>query len=106
MPSDTQCVIVLTTFPVGGDEQQFAETLVGEGLAACVNVLPPMVSIYRWQGAVERAEERQIVIKTTSARVPALEARIKSLHSYQVPEFVVLPIASGSPEYLAWLAES
>jgi periplasmic divalent cation tolerance protein len=102
---DSEFVVVLTTFPADGDAEAFATTLVTEGLAACVNILPPMVSIYRWKGAVERANERQLVMKTTSAKVPALESRITALHSYDVPEFVVLPIVSGSPGYLSWLAE-
>jgi periplasmic divalent cation tolerance protein len=102
---DSEFVVVLTTFPADGDAEAFATALVTEGLAACVNILPPMVSVYRWKGAVERANERQLVMKTTSAKVPALESRIKALHSYDVPEFVVLPIVSGSASYLSWLAE-
>ena len=105
MPSD-QFVIVLTTFPAERDVEPLARTLVEERLAACVNVLPPMTSIYTWKGAVERADERQIVIKTVAARVGDLEARLKSLHPYDVPEFVVLPIAQGSQAYLSWLADS
>lgn len=102
----TEFVIVLTTVPAEGDAESMASTLVEEGLAACVNLLPPMVSIYRWKGAVERAAERQVVIKTVAAKVGALESRIRALHSYDVPEFVVLPISSGSADYLSWLAGS
>jgi periplasmic divalent cation tolerance protein len=105
VPSD-QFVIVLTTLPVEGDAEQFASRLVEERLAACVNVLPPMRSVYRWKDAVERADERQLVIKTTSERVTALEARIRELHSYEVPEFVVIPIVQGSAAYLSWLSDS
>jgi periplasmic divalent cation tolerance protein len=65
-----------------------------------------MVSIYRWKGAVEKADERQLLIKTTEAQVGTLETRLRSLHPYEVPEFLVIRIAGGSPEYLAWLAES
>lgn len=97
-------VIVLTTFPADQDADAFAKTLVGEHLAACVNVLPPMASTYEWQGSIEVATERQVVIKTSGARLPELEARLKALHPYDVPEFVVLPILSGSAEYLNWLA--
>jgi periplasmic divalent cation tolerance protein len=75
-------------------------------LAACVNILPPMRSIYRWKGAVEDASERQLVIKTTAARVPELQLRLKTLHPYEVPEFLVLPITEGSPDYLSWLTDS
>ena len=102
MASDV--VIALTTFPVDGDAEAFAQTLVEERLAACVNVLPPMRSIYRWQGDVERADERHLIIKTTAARVSALQERVKSLHPYEVPEVLVLAVIDGSPDYLSWLA--
>jgi len=96
-------VLVLTTFPADGDAESLGRTLVEEGLAACVNVLPPMLSIYRWKGAVETADERQLLIKTTEARTAALESRLRSLHPYDVPEFLIIRIAGGSPEYLSWL---
>jgi periplasmic divalent cation tolerance protein len=99
-------VIVLTTFPLDRDADQFARTLVEERLAACVNVLPAMTSIYSWKGSIEKSDERQIVIKTSSGRVRELENRLKALHPYDVAEFVVIPIAEGSPEYLAWIAEN
>jgi periplasmic divalent cation tolerance protein len=102
----SQCVIVLTTLPADGDAGALARTLVAERLAACVNVLPPMVSIYLWKGGVEEASERQLVIKTTAARVTDLQNRLKTLHPYEVPEFLVLPIAEGSRDYLSWVAES
>ena len=103
MPSD-QFVIVLTTLPAEGEAEKFASQLVEERLAACVNILPPMRSVYRWKNAVERADERQLVIKTTRARVIALEARLRAFHPYDVPEFIVLPIDSGSADYLSWLS--
>ncbi len=102
----TDVVIVLTTFPADGDAESFATRLVEERLAACVNVLPAMRSIYRWQGAIEKADERQVVIKTAQARVEELRARLKTLHPYDIPEFLVLPVASGSPDYLSWVADS
>ena len=105
MPSD-QFVIVLTTLPVEGDVETLAAQLVDERLAACVNILPAMRSVYRWKNAVERADERQLVIKTSRARVTELEARLRALHPYDVPEFVVLPVDSGSADYLSWLAEN
>ena len=105
MPSD-QFVVVLTTFPADGDAEQLAHTLVEERLAACVNVLPAMTSIYSWKGSIEKSDERQIVIKTSSGRVRDLETRLKTLHPYDVPEFVVVPIVEGSQEYLAWLSEN
>jgi periplasmic divalent cation tolerance protein len=99
-------VIALTTWPVGHDVDAFATTLVSEGLAACVNVLPGMRSVYRWKGAVERAEEAQILLKTTAARIEDLERRIRELHPYDVPEFLVVPIVAGSEAYLNWVADS
>ena len=104
MPSD-HFVIVLATFPADADAEPLATTLVEERLAACVNVLPPMTSIYTWQGKVERAAERQLLIKTSRPRLAALEARLKSLHPYDVPEFVVIPIIAGSADYLGWVEE-
>ena len=101
-----QFVIVLTTLPVEGDAEKFAAQLVEEKLAACVSLLPPMRSVYRWKGAVERAEERQLLIKTAASRLTALEARIRTLHPYDVPEFLVIPITQGSVTYLSWLADS
>lgn len=99
-------VLVLTTYPVDGDVDAFARTFVDERLAACVTVLPPMQSIYRWKGSVETASERQLLIKTKAATLAALEQRVRELHPYDVPEFFVLSIESGSPAYLAWLTES
>jgi periplasmic divalent cation tolerance protein len=100
------CVIVLTTFPAEGDAASLAETLVAERLAACVNLLPPMQSVYRWQGEVEQAAERQLIIKTTAASVERLQARLIELHPYDVPEFLVLTVSDVSETYLRWLEES
>lgn len=98
--------LVLTTFPMEGGLEAFARTLVDERLAACVSVLPPMQSFYRWKGAVETVSERQVIVKTKAAQVAALEQRVQALHPYDVPEFLVLDIEAGSPAYLAWLNES
>lgn len=105
MVQEVQVVLVLTTVADDGSAEAVARTLVEEKLAACVNVLPPMVSIYRWKGEVERSMERQLVIKTTRAHLPALEARLTALHSYKLPEFVVLPIDAGSRAYLDWVRD-
>ena len=99
-------VLVLTTFPAEGAADTVARTLVDERLAACVSVLPPMQSTYRWNGNVESAAERQLLIKTKAAQVAALEVRVKELHPYEVPEFLVLTIDAGSPAYLSWLSAS
>lgn len=101
--SMTDVVLILTTVPEGDLGDAIARKLVEGRLAACVNVWAPMTSVYRWRGAVEREIERQIVIKTTRERVPAVQACIAELHSYEVPEFVVLAVADGSTAYLAWI---
>lgn len=97
-------VLVLSTAPDDESTDVLARTLVEEKLAACVNVLPAMTSVYRWQGGVERSHERQLIIKTMRSTLPALRARFVELHSYELPEFIVLDVTSGSPEYLAWIA--
>src|SRR4029078_10367739 len=94
--SDTPHVLVLTTLPVDADAAAFARTLVTERLAACVNLLAPMESVYRWEGDVQREAERQLIMKTARARVDALWQRLRELHPYDLPEFVVLPLMGGS----------
>src|SRR5262245_24585891 len=103
---ETQCVVVWTTVTGGSDGREVAEAIVGERLAACVNVHGEMDSIYRWKGQVETDRERQLVMKTTADRVQALKARLHELHQYEVPEFIVLPIIGGSDAYLNWIRES
>jgi periplasmic divalent cation tolerance protein len=97
------CQIVLTTCPDAETAGWIARALVEEGLAACVNVLPPMRSLYKWKGRIEDASEQLLLVKSTVARFPALRARIRALHPYELPEIVAVPIADGLPEYLAWL---
>jgi periplasmic divalent cation tolerance protein len=101
----TDIVIVLTT--VADDERadSLARRLVEERLAACVNLHPVMESFYRWKGRVEHDAERQLVIKTTRDRLPALEARLRELHSYELPELLVLPVDRGGQAYLNWIVE-
>ena len=106
MVQEVQVVLVLSTVPDDESGETLARALVDEKLAACVNVLPPMVSIYRWKGEVERSMERQLVMKTTRSRLDALQKRLKELHSYELPEFVVVSAESGSDDYLAWVASS
>ena len=102
----TEFVVVLTTFPGDRDVEQFAKTLVEERLAACVNVLPNVRSIYRWKDQVETADEYQLLIKTWKSNTREIEVRLKTLHPYDVPEFVVIPIIEGSQDYLAWISEN
>lgn len=99
-------VIVLTTWPAGRDADGLARTLVDERLAACVNVLAEMRSTYRWNDGIEVEPERQLIIKTNSRQLPALQHRLAGLHPYEVPEFLVLPVAGASETYLAWLRAS
>jgi periplasmic divalent cation tolerance protein len=97
-------VLVLTTVPSDALGEEIASALVTERLAACVNISAPMTSIYRWKGNVERDTERQLVIKTTVDRVKDLQQRIKELHSYELPEFLVIELSGGSEAYLQWVA--
>lgn len=99
-------VIVLTTLPADADGAAFARELVEARLAACVNVSAPMESIYRWEGTVEVETERQLVIKTSRDRVAALWDRVRELHPYDMPEFLVTPVVDGNDAYLQWVAES
>jgi periplasmic divalent cation tolerance protein len=96
-------VLILTTVPAAARAETIARSLVDERLAACVNVLSTMTSFYRWQGTIEQEEERQIVIKTTRDRVAAVQTRLRDLHAYEVPEFLVLPVSDGSTGYLDWV---
>jgi periplasmic divalent cation tolerance protein len=99
-------VLVLTTLGADADAAAFARSLVDERLAACVNILPAVTSVYRWQGTVEQDREQLLVVKTTTDRLAALEARVRQLHPYDLPEFLVIPASGGSTAYLAWVSES
>jgi len=99
-------VVALSTVGSGEDAERIARALVERRLAACVNVVPGLVSIYRWRGGVERAEERLLVIKTRGERIDALRDALVSLHPYEVPELVALPVVAGHAPYLEWLDES
>jgi periplasmic divalent cation tolerance protein len=101
--NDADLVIVLTTVPQDLDTDKLIQHLFEQRLVACVNVLPGMRSVYRWRGAVESAEERQLIIKTRRGCVPALEAALTAVHPYEVPEFLVLAVSGGSDAYLTWL---
>ena len=99
-------VVVMTTLPADADGPAFGRALLSERLAACVNLLAPMESVYRWEGRVEQETERQVIIKTTRDRLNALWDRVHELHPYEVPEFIVLAIADGNEAYLKWVGES
>ncbi|MBL8395738.1 MAG: divalent-cation tolerance protein CutA [Candidatus Accumulibacter sp.] len=97
-------LLVLTTLPDRAAAELLARELVEARLAACVNIFAPCRSVYRWQGIVELADEVPILIKTSDARYPALEAAIRARHPYALPEVVALPLTRGLPEYFAWVA--
>jgi periplasmic divalent cation tolerance protein len=97
-------VVVLVTAPSAEEARRIGRALVEERLIACVNVVGPMRSIYRWQDAVEEADEHLLVMKARAADVEALAERVRALHSYEVPEVVALPLTGGSEAYLTWLA--
>ncbi len=95
--------VVLVTVPRGGKAESLAEGVVEARLAACVNIVPGVISVYRWKGRVHRDAESLLVIKTTAAKLKALERWIKERHPYETPEFLALEVGAGSKEYLAWL---
>lgn len=97
-------LLVLTNLPDRETAMALADTLITEKLAACVNVLGACTSVYRWQGEIERADEVPLLIKTTAARYAALEAAIRRVHPYELPEIIAVPVAHGLPGYLEWVA--
>lgn len=99
-----QTLLILTNLPDEPSARALASHLVTERLAACVNILAPCRSVYRWQGKVEDAQEVPLLIKTSAARYTALEAAIRARHPYELPEIVAVPIARGLGAYLDWVA--
>jgi len=99
-------IVVLSTFPSEDKAAEVARVLVDERLAACVNLVPSVRSIYRWQGAVSDDRETLAIIKTENDRDEQLCKRLVALHPYEVPEVVVLPVSGGAASYLAWVTES
>lgn len=106
MQNQVEYLLVLTTCP----DQHVAELLAGKiveaSLAACVNIVPDIVSVYEWQGKKERSEESQLFIKTTVGKYAALQKMIVSEHPYELPEVIAVPINNGLPDYLAWISSS
>ncbi len=98
--------IVLSTAGSEEEARRIARHLVERQLAACVNIVPQIESIYRWQGKVESSQEWLLLIKTTAERFPAVRDAIRELHSYELPECVAISIEDGSPDYLQWIGES
>ena len=104
MASPIQNLLLLTNLPDRAAAEKIAAMLVEERLAACVNILAPCRSVYRWQGAVQNEEEHPMLIKTTAERYPALEQALRAVHPYELPEIIAVPIERGLPAYLDWLA--
>jgi periplasmic divalent cation tolerance protein len=103
MAPAAEALLVFTNMPDRQSAERLARTLMEYRLAACVNILAPCVSVYSWKGAVESAEEHPMMIKTTRDRYPALEARIRSGHPYELPEIIAVPVTAGLSDYLQWV---
>ena len=101
-----ELVVCFSTAASSEEAEKIAKTLVEEQLAACVNLVPAVRSIYRWQGKVEDGTEVLLVIKTRKSLVATVTARVRALHSYTVPELVAVPIVAGNPDYLGWVSDS
>jgi periplasmic divalent cation tolerance protein len=104
-PSHTQAVLIYTTYPSLAEAERIGKAVLEKRLAACVNILPGMISHYWWQSAIERGEEVVMIIKTRASLTEAVRAEVKALHSYTTPAILVLPVQGGEPGYLNWLME-
>lgn len=102
----TDKVVVLTTAGNESEAQKIAHELVERRLAACVNIVPRIQSVYRWEGKVETAEEYMLIIKTTKTRSAEVQSAIRELHSYDLPECIVISMEDGTADYLKWIDES
>jgi periplasmic divalent cation tolerance protein len=101
-----RAVFVYTTFPSVVEAEKAGNELVGAGLAACVNILPGMISVYRWQGAIERAEEAVMIVKTRASLAEAVRTSVKATHPYDTPAIAVLPVESVDDRYFAWILDA
>ena len=106
MPAADESIVVLMTAANGEEAARLAYLLIGAHLAACVQILPEMESVYRWQGKVERQPEILLIAKTARSKFDELEREVRGLHSYETPEIIALPIVAGSSPYLDWLQAS
>lgn len=107
MPDDvTDAIVVFMTAANGEEATRLADMLVGAHLAACVQILPEMESIYRWEGKIERQSEILLLAKTTREKFEELEREVRALHSYETPEIIALPVTTGSAPYLQWLSQT
>lgn len=104
--SDDEPIVVLLTAANGEEAVRLADMLIGAHLAACVQILPEMESVYRWEGKIERQPEILLLAKTTRSKFDELEREVRALHSYETPEIIALPVVAGSAPYLEWLRAS
>jgi periplasmic divalent cation tolerance protein len=106
MSADDEAIVVLMTAANGEEAARLADLLIGAHLAACVQILPEMESVYRWQGKIERQPEILLLAKTVLSKFEDLEREVRALHSYDTPEIIALPVVAGSSPYLEWLTAS
>src|SRR6516165_4165330 len=99
-------LLALSTFPDSEIARRISNQLISENFAACANILPAVESIYRWKGNIESGTETLVFFKVSEARQSAFQAKLRSLHPYDVPEIIFVPVASGLPEYLQWVDEN
>lgn len=105
MPAE-DAIVVFMTAASGEEATRLADLLIGAHLAACVQILPEMESVYRWEGQIERQSEILLMAKTTIAKFAELETEVRALHSYDTPEIIAIPVIAGSSPYLSWLFDS
>ena len=101
----SDAIVVFMTASNGEEAARLADMLVGAHLAACVQILPEMESVYRWEGKIERAAEVLLIAKTTQSKFEELEREVRALHSYDTPEIIAVPVVAGSARYLEWLSQ-
>ena len=106
MPAADEAIVVLMTAANGEEAARLADMLIGAHLAACVQILPEMESVYRWQGKIERQPEILLLAKTTQAKFEDLQREVRALHSYETPEIIAVPVVAASTPYLEWLSAS
>ncbi len=101
--NETAAIVILITAPALDKGEEIARALVTEGIAACVSIIPRITSVYRWEGKVCEDEEVLLLVKSPKSLFPRIRDRVKSLHSYDIPEIIALPVIDGLPDYLEWL---
>lgn len=103
--SAPEVIVVISNLPDRATAERVADALVTEGVAACVNILGGCTSVYRWEGKLNHTDEVPLLIKTTRAAYPRLQAALRELHPYELPEIIAVPVTAGLPEYLDWVAQ-